>query len=143
MAALKTQPTKSSVKVFLDSIEDDAKRKDAKRLAKMMREVTEQRAKMWGANVVGYGSYQYKYASGRAGEWFRVGFSPRKSNITLYIMPGFSGAAGLLKKLGKHKTGKSCLYINKLADVDLEVLRTLIDKSFVTMEKRYPSLSRS
>ncbi len=129
MAELKTQKNKASVSTFLNAIEDDGQRKDAKTVAKIMKELTGTRPAMWGPNIVGFGSYHYKYASGREGDWFLTGFSPRKGNLTLYIMDGFKARAGLLKKLGKHKTGKSCLYIKRLEDVDVGVLRQLITTS--------------
>jgi hypothetical protein len=129
MAENKTQKTKASVSAFLNAIEDDQKRKDAKAVHKMMREATGARAAMWGAAIVGYGSKRYAYASGRTGDWFQVGFSPRKQALTLYIMDGFREYAPLLKKLGKHKTGKSCLYVKRLSDVDEGVLRELIERS--------------
>ncbi len=135
MSELKTKQNKASVSAFLQSIEDPQKRKDAKAVAKMMREATGAKAKMWGTNIVGYGNYHYKYASGREGDWFLSGFSPRKQALTLYIMSGFQGQDALLKKLGKFKTGKACLYIKKLEDVDLAVLRKLIDKSVARKQK--------
>jgi hypothetical protein len=126
MAELKTKKTQASVAAFLNGIENEQKRKDAKAIAKMMREATGTRPKMWGTSIVGFGDHRYKYASGREGDWFLTGFSPRKQNLTLYVMYGLKGHAKLLKRLGKHKTGKGCLYINKLADVDTDVLRELI-----------------
>jgi len=129
MAEPKTKKTKASVSAFLNGIEDPQKRKDAKAIAKMMREITGKTAKMWGPSMVGYGSYRYKYASGREGDWFLTGFSPRKQALTLYIMSGFSCYDALLEKLGKYKTGKACLYIKRLEDVDLGTLRTLIERS--------------
>ncbi len=129
MAELKTKPNSASVKDFIDGIEDERKRKDARAILKLMKEVTGKRPKMWGASIVGFGTYHYKYASGREGDWFVAGFSPRKQNLTLYIMSGFKGHDKLLAKLGKHKTGKSCLYINKLEDVNMTVLRELVKKS--------------
>ena len=129
MAEPKTKPTKMSVSAFLNAIDDPQKRKDAKAIAKMMREITGKAAKMWGPSIIGYGTYRYKYASGREGDWFLTGFSPRKQALTLYIMSGFYGEEPLLKKLGKYKTGKACLYVKKLEDIDLGVLRKLIEKS--------------
>ena len=129
MAELKTKPTGASVKAFLDSIEDDERRQDCKTVAKLMKEVTKSEPKMWGPSIVGFGSYRYKYDSGRELDWFPVGFSPRKKELTLYVMSGFPRHAELLAKLGKHKTGKSCLYIKRLADVDLGVLRELIEEA--------------
>ena len=103
-----------------------------------MKRVTDERPKMWGTSIVGYGSYHYVYASGREGDFLVAGFSPRKQALTLYIMSGFSGHQALMKKLGKHKTGKSCLYIKKLDDVDLEVLEELISRSVSFVQKKYP-----
>lgn len=138
MAALKTTKTKASVSEFLNRIEDPQRRADCKRVAKMMREAAGNRAAMWGDSMVGYGKYTYRYASGRSGEWFIAGFSPRKRDLTIYIMPGFSGYEGLMKKLGPHKTGTSCLYIKKLEDVDEAVLEELIRESVKCMRERYP-----
>lgn len=129
MAELKTKPNKASVKAFIDGVEDEQRRKDARAILKLMKEVTGKRPKMWGPSIVGFGSYHYKYASGREGDWFVAGFSPRKQNTTLYIMSGFKEHDKLLATLGKHKTGKSCLYINKLEDVDIKVLRELVKRS--------------
>lgn len=103
----------------------------------MMRRATGKRAKMWGSSIVGYGAYHYKYASGREGDWAITGFSPRKQNLVVYIMPGFDKFPALMKKLGKYKTGKSCLYLNKLDDVDQNVLEKLIAESVKVMRKRY------
>lgn len=137
MAQNKTVATKASVSAFIAGIEDEQKRKDCRALMKMMREATGNRARLWGPSIVGFGSYDYTYASGRSGTFFLVGFSPRKQNLSVYVMPGFSGYAPLLKKLGPHKTGKSCLYIKSLDDVDRDVLRTLIEKSVAHMKKKY------
>jgi hypothetical protein len=129
MAELKTKKTKAGVAAFLNAIDDDQKRKDSKAVAKIMKEITGKSPKMWGTSIVGYGSYHYKYASGQEGDWPLAGFSPRKQALTLYIMSGFKEYKPLLKKLGKHKTGKACLYIKKLEDVDEKVLRELIKRS--------------
>lgn len=129
MAELKTQPHEGSVEAFLNGVEDDGKREDAFALLKLMEEVTGEAATMWGDSIVGFGSYHYRYASGREGDWFLTGFSPRKRNLTLYIMAGFDRYDALLEKLGKFKTGKSCLYVNRLGDVDLDVLRELVHQS--------------
>ena len=137
MAENKTRPTKVSVTAFLNAIEDKRKRADAKKVAAMMRRATGCRARMWGSSIVGYGQYHYKYASGREGDWALVGFSPRKQNLAVYIMPGFASFAPLMKKLGKYKTGKSCLYLNKLDDVDESVLEKLIAESVKLMRRRY------
>lgn len=130
MAELKTKPEKHSAKQFIEAVEHPTRKADALVLLKLMSEVTGEKPVMWGSSIIGFGTYHYVYASGREGDWMRTGFSPRKSNLSLYLMNGFSGYESLLKKLGKHKTGKSCLYINKLADVNLEVLKTMIEHSF-------------
>ena len=129
MAELKTKLSDASVEVFLDGIADEAKRHDSYAILAMMQEVTGVEAKMWGDSIVGFGSYHYKYASGREADWPLVGFSPRKQNLTLYIMSGFEQYDELLQRLGKHSTGKACLYIKRLADVDLAVLRELVKLS--------------
>ena len=137
MAELKTRQNDASVSTFLGAIEDKQRRMDARKISAMMRAATGSRAKMWGTAIVGFGSYHYKYASGREGDWHLVGFSPRKENLTLYIMPGFAGFEELMAKLGRYKTGKSCLYIRQLDDVDEAVLRKLIDGSVASMRKKY------
>ncbi len=137
MAELKTKKTGASVAVYLNAIADKQKRADCKAVARMMRDATGKRARMWGGSLVGYGSYDYKYASGREGTWFICGFSPRAQNIAIYIMPGFSGFKKLMDKLGKYKTGKSCLYIKKLEDVDQKTLEELIAGSVKEMRRRY------
>ena len=129
MAELKTKPNKLSVKKFLDQIEDDQKRKDSYVILEMMKDISKEEPKMWGTSIIGFGDYHYKYASGREGDWFKTGFSPRKQNLTLYIMSAFKEDDDLLKKLGKYKTGKSCLYIKQLEDVDVKVLKKMIKKS--------------
>ena len=129
MAELKTKKNNASVTEFLNSVEDEKRRKDAKSVLKMMKEVTGEKPKMWGPSIIGFGDYHYKYASGREGDWFKVGFSPRKNALTLYIMTGFSRYDELMGKLGKYKTGKGCLYIKRLEDVDGEVLRKLVEES--------------
>lgn len=127
MAELKTQVTKASVEKFLDGIKDEKKRQDCYQLLKIMKKATKAEPKMWGTSIIGFGDYHYTYASGRQGDWFLTGFSPRVQNLTLYMMGGFDSQA--LKRLGKFKTGKGCLYINKLEDVDTKVLNELITKS--------------
>ena len=139
MAELKTKRNNASVTDFLNAVQDKQKRADCKLIAKMMRAATGRRAKMWGSSIVGYGSYDYKYASGREGTWMECGFSPRAQNITIYIMPGFDGFAPQMKKLGKYKTGKSCLYIKRLDDVDRDVLAELIEASVEQMRRKYGS----
>ena len=138
MAELKTKENETSVEAFLNGIEDEQRRKDCQAVAKMMQQVTKAKPKMWGSAIVGFGNYHYKYASGREGDWMLVAFSPRKQNLTLYITAGFDGREDLMMKLGKHKTGKGCLYINKLSDIDTTVLKTLIQKSVEHMQKTNP-----
>ena len=129
MAENKTQPTDADVDAFLDAVENDRRREDSRVLLELMREVTGEEPVMWGPGIVGFGRYHYRYDSGREGDWFLAGFAPRKSNLVVYVMSGFPRHAELMKKLGKHRTGSSCLYINKLADVDLDVLRELVRRS--------------
>lgn len=138
MAQNKTTASKLSVAKYLNAIEPAAKRKDAKTIDKLMRAVSGDKPVMWGSSIIGYGEYHYVYDSGREGDSMRVGFSPRKQNLVVYIMPGFKGFTTLLKKLGKHKVSKSCLYINKLDDVDLDVLQAIVEKSLKLMDKKYP-----
>ncbi|MBT8092715.1 MAG: DUF1801 domain-containing protein [Gammaproteobacteria bacterium] len=137
MAENKTKPTKASVTSFINSIEDKEKRADCRKVAAMMRAATGARAKMWGANIVGFGRYHYKYASGREGDFMLTGFSPRKQALTVYIIPGFSNFSALMSKLGNYKTGKSCLYIKRLADVDETALQRLISESVKDMRRKY------
>lgn len=137
MADNKTRPTRASVTAFMAAIGDRQMRADAKKVAAMMRRATGKRARMWGPSIVGYGSYHYRYASGREGDFMITGFSPRKQALTIYIMPGFSRFEELMAKLGKYKTGKSCLYIRRLADVDEAVLERLIGESVRYMRAHY------
>lgn len=129
MSDLKTRPNDASVDEFLEAVENPKRKSDAYEVLELMRRVTGEEPVMWGGSIVGFGSYHYTYASGREGDWPVAGFSPRKSALTLYIMSGFKGHAELMEKLGKHRTGKSCLYINKLEDVDTEVLEELVRRS--------------
>lgn len=129
MAELKTKKNEGDVDAFINSVKDEAKRKDCRTLVELMSSVTGDNATMWGETIVGFGSYHYKYASGKEGDWMAVGFSPRKANLTLYIMSGFDEYEALLSRLGKHTTGKSCLYIKRLDDVDTDVLRELVATS--------------
>jgi len=137
MADMKTIPSGASVTEFINGIEDASKRKDCKEIMKIMKRVTGKRPKMWGPSIVGYGDYHYRYESGREGDSFLAGFSPRKQAITLYIMAGFSNYDKLMAKLGKYKNGKSCLYIKKLEDVDSKVLERLVTESVKHTAKRY------
>ena len=136
MAELKTKPNKVSVEKFLKSIKDEKKREDSFKVLELMKKITKEEPVMWGPSIVGFGKYHYKYASGREGDWFLTGFSPRKQNLTLYIMSGFKRYKELMKKLGKHKTGSSCLYINKLEDIDMKVLKELITESVKYMKTK-------
>jgi hypothetical protein len=133
MAEPKTKATKESVTAFLNRVDDKTRREDCFAVLEMMREVTKEAPKMWGGSIVGFGRYHHKYESGREGEWPVAAFSPRKGDLTVYLVPGFDLATDLMKRLGKHKTSKSCLYIKSLADVDRKVLRQLIDKSVKKM----------
>ncbi len=135
MAELKTQPNEQSVEAFLNSVEDEKKRQDCFTILGIMKQITKAEPQMWGTSMVGFGTYHYKYESGREGDWFLAGFSPRKQNLTLYIMAGFSRYDELLSKLGKFKTGKSCLYIKKIEDVDLPTLKELIKQSVAYVSK--------
>ena len=138
MSDLKTKPHDGDVEKFLNSVEHDKRREDSLAMLEVMKEVTGEPPRMWGPSIVGFGTYHYKYESGREGDWMLTGFSPRKQSLTLYIMSGFSHYEELLQKLGKHKTGKSCLYINKLEDVDLSALKEMIRESVKMMKKKYP-----
>ena len=133
MAELKTKLNDASVTDFLNKIEDKEKRADSFEILKLMKQVTKLEPKMWGSSIIGFGSYHYKYASGREGDWMLTGFSPRKQNLTIYIMSGFDRYDELLKKFGKHSIGKGCLYIKRLSDVDKKVLKKLITQSVKAM----------
>lgn len=135
MAELKTKQTGASVEDFLNTIKDEETRQDCFEIAKMMKQVTRAEPKMWGTSIVGFGSRHLKYASGRELDWMLTGFSPRKANITLYILGGFEKQADLLKKLGKYTTGKGCLYIKKLKDIDAKVLKELVRESVQSMKE--------
>lgn len=134
MAEPKTLPTKASVAAFIAAVPDEQRRKDCQVVAKLMQAATGEKPVLWGTSIVGFGTYRYKYASGREGDWPVVGFSPRSRDLTLYIMPGFDGFAELLPKLGKHRRSVSCLYLKRLADVDLAVLEKIIAGSVRAME---------
>ena len=137
MAQLKTAPTKASVSAFLKAIPDDGRRADCQTLVKVMKRITRAQPTMWGPSIVGFGRYHYRYESGREGDWFLTGFSPRKQALTVYIMAGFSRYPALMRKLGRHKAASSCLYLRKLADVDLAVLETLITESVKHIRRTY------
>lgn len=136
MAELKTKRTKDSVLDFLAKVTDSKRREDCKVIVDLMARATKAEPEMWGSSIVGFGRYRYKYESGREMEWMLIGFSPRKSDLTLYIMGGSESFPDLMKRLGKYKTGKSCLYIRKLDDVDLKVLTKLVEKSVEKMAKK-------
>ena len=136
MAELKTKVNEGSVNKFLDSIEDEAKRKDSQLLFKMMEKATKNEAKMWGDSIVGFGDYHYVGKSGREGDWFLAGLSPRKQNLTLYMLGGWEQHADLLAKLGKHSLGKGCLYIKRLDDVDMSILNKLIAEAVRRAKKQ-------
>lgn len=138
MAELKTKVTKESVHAFIKSINDEEKQKDADALLKIFKSATNMAPKMWGTSIIGYGSYHYKSERSRQeGEWPLTGFSPRKQNLSIYIMPGFKNYATLLQKLGKHTTSVGCLYIKRLSDIDTKVLTRIIKMSVVDMKKKY------
>ncbi|UBM58537.1 DUF1801 domain-containing protein [Marinilongibacter aquaticus] len=133
----KTKETEASVAAFLEKIEDPKRKTDSLHLFEMMNTLFSEEAKMWGPSIVGYGSYHYKYESGREGDMPKIGFSPRKNALTLYIMPGFARYEEILQKLGKFKTGKSCLYIKKLEDIDEDALCELMKESHAYMSHKY------
>ena len=139
MAENKTKPTNVSVTAFLDAVTNQTSRADAKTLVKLMQSATGEKPKMWGPSIVGFGSYHYKHDSGREGDMPIIAFSPRKAATVLYGVTGFNDSEALLAKLGKHTTGKGCLYIKKLADVDQKLLETLVVKSGAAKRARYPS----
>jgi len=142
MAELKTKPTGVSFKAYLDTIPDETRRRDCRKIAALMKRVTGCAPKMWGPSIVGFGSYHYEYASGHSGDSCLVGFSSRKGDLSVYLMPGFEGADELFAALGRHKRGKACLYLRRLADVDLAVLEQLVARSFAETRRRYPEVGR-
>ena len=133
---LKTKKNTASVSKFIKSIENEQRRKDTQAVVKIMEQITKSKPTMWGDAIIGFGKHSYKYASGHTGDWFLVGLSPRKQNLVLYIMSGFKRYDDLMAQLGKHKTGKSCLYINKLEQIDTKVLKTLIRESVKHLKKK-------
>jgi hypothetical protein len=138
MAEQKTKPTTQSVDAFLENVEDEKVKADCFELVRIMEKVTGYKAKMWGPAIVGFGQYHYKYDSGYEGDACLAGFSPRKQNLSLYVMPGFADNSALLDKLGKHKAAKGCLYIKKLSDIDQSVLEQLIRQSVYYLRNKYP-----
>ena len=143
MAELKTKPTQASVKEFLNQIPDKERRDDCFAVAKIMEEITGDKPKMWGPSIVGFGTYHYKYDSGREGDWMITGFSPRKKDLTLYIMMGFEKQPELMKQLGKHGTGKSCLYIKRLSDIHVPTLKKLIKSSVKELKEHTAAQAKS
>ena len=139
MAENKTRATEASVEAFLAAVEPEQRRIDGRVVLEMMARISGEPPKMWGPSIIGFGSCHYRYESGREGDMSRIGFSPRKAQLVLYLVDGFAGHAALLARLGKHSTSKSCLYIKKLADVDLAVLETLIAESFEYIRTTYPA----
>lgn len=137
MAVLKTQKNDHDVVEFLQGIENEQRKADCFALLDLFQQVTSEPPKMWGTSIVGFGSYHYKYDSGREGDWFLAGFSPRKQNLTIYIMAGFKEYEKIMENLGKYKTGSSCLYVNKLADIDQEVLKELMKASINYLKLKY------
>ncbi len=137
MATLKTQLTTASVDAFLKRIADDDRRKDCQTVVRIMKKAVKAEPRMWGSSIVGFGSYHYQYDNGREMDWFLVGFAPRKQDLTLYIMAGFDRFPAILARLGKYKTGKSCLYIRKLADVDQAALAELVSASVTYMKQAH------
>lgn len=139
MAQLKTAQNDQDVMAFINTVDNERKKADCLQIMKMMQEITDKDPMMWGNSIVGYGSYHYKYKSGREGEWFLTGFSPRKQSLTIYVMGGFSYHTEQLEKLGKYKQSKGCLYINKLDDIDEEVLRVLLQNSVRIIQEAHPA----
>ncbi|MDQ8755989.1 DUF1801 domain-containing protein [Sphingosinicella sp. LHD-64] len=137
-AELKTKPTDVGVEAFLDNVADPRRREDARAVRAMMERITGEPATMWGPSIVGFGTYHYKYDSGHEGTMCRLGFSPRKAELVLYVLTESEGQDALLARLGKHRTGKSCLYIKRLADVDRSVLEELVSQALAYMRERYP-----
>lgn len=138
MTQNKTQPTPADVDAFLGAVEPERRREDGRALNALFERVTGWSPVMWGPSMIGYGSYHYRYDSGREGDFLATGFSPRKANLSIYIMPGYADYASLLDRLGKHKMGKSCLYVSKLGDVDLDVLSELIQAGLEDLGRTWP-----
>lgn len=138
MSEAKTKPTPVNPRDFIDAVEHPVRRADALVLLDLMERLSGEPAAMWGPSIIGFGSYHYRYDSGREGDMCRIGFSPRKAELVLYLVDGFEGHADLLARLGKHRTGVSCLYIKKLADVDMGVVEALITASLAYMDAKYP-----
>lgn len=133
---LKTKVNDADVIAFLNTIEEEAKKQDSFELLDLFTKLSGEEPKMWGSSIIGFGTYPYKYASGQEGEWFKIGFSPRKAKFSIYVMAGFDDLDEFLKDLGKHKIGKGCLYVNKLKDIKLELLEKLVLRSFELLKYR-------
>jgi len=138
MSDNKTQPTIISPAEFIASVEPDRRRKEGEILLELFEKTTGWKPKMWGPSIIGFGEYHYKYETGREGDFMATGFSPRKAKLSIYIMPGYSDYGSIMQRLGKHSVGKSCLYINKLDDIDLNVLAELIETGVKDLSKKYP-----
>lgn len=138
MSQNKTTPTTQNVADFLASVQPDSKARDAQELDALFQRVTGFTPQMWGASIIGYGRYHYRYETGRTGDFLATGFSPRKARHSIYIMPGYQDYSRILARLGKHRLGKSCLYVNKLADIDMEVLAELIETGLNDLNARWP-----
>ena len=137
MAENKTKATRASVEGYIDAIEDEARRTDCQALLKLMSDATKEKPTMWGTSIVGFGSYHYRYDSGREGDMCIVGFSSRKGDISLYLTAGFEGRDALLARLGKHKVAKACLYVRRMSDVDPKVLKQLVAAAFEDRKRRH------
>jgi len=137
MTDVKAAPNDASPAAFVAGLENEVRRRDCKALLTLMKRITGEAARMWGNSIVGFGSYHYRYDSGREGDWFLTGFSPRKRYLTIYIMPGFSRFESIMRRLGRYKLGKSCLYIKSLDDIDQGALRELIERSVRRMHQKY------
>lgn len=143
MAELKTRPTGASVTAYLEAIEDESRRSDCKAIAALMARATRARPKMWGTSIVGFGRYRFRYDSGREGDWFTTGFSSRKGDISVYLMAAGPRQKELLARLGRHRMGKSCLYVRRLTDIDIEVLTSLVEDSLAELRRRYGGSGRA
>lgn len=138
MSDMKTRPTRRSVRAFINAVEHPGRREDCQTLLPLFEKITGSKATMWGDKIIGFGSYHYRYASGREGDWPITGYSPGKQQLTIYVMPGFDNYQSLLDRLGRHRTGKSCLYLGRLANIDLAVLEQLVKRSVADMRKTWP-----
>lgn len=137
MADNKTKVNNASVKAYLEQVDSETQKKEAYEILEMMKRITKQKPKMWGDALIGFDNYHYKYASGREGDWFITGFSPRKGKMSIYLLPTLLESSPLMEKLGKHKKGKGCLYVKTLDDIDKKVLEKLIKETYMIMKKKY------